>query len=426
MSFYELLYNEDFSVPEECVPKEYLRTICAEGFLAILIPKGETASGYLRRLCFNGLSERYGETEPKYTGRLEHELEVLDHAGLTEYFLIVHDLVCFAKQNDIDISPGRGALVGCLFSYCLGITEVDPVEYGLLFEKFINAKRVFSMVYASVVIDVEIGGYQKLRNYVAEKYGKGMPALLEALEIYISESRDISVIKDAVNLIRSHTGIAIGLSGLDLKDPAVYELFQSGDTDMIGSLLEEGMKEFLAAQKPQSMENLTAALALVRSGLEEKVEEYLKAKENPQAVSYEDVKLKPILEPTYGCLIFQEQIMEMLHVLGGFSYEQSDFSRRNMSKKKFAAIESDKKNFIRGNTEEGIPGCISMGISEEAAGRIFKMMEHSAVYTFNKSHAAAYALMAYRMAWLKYYYRQEFEEAVARNKDKQLIEWMWK
>lgn len=365
----------------------------------------------LAELCFDGLSVRYDGTVSKPRHRLEHELNVVNRLGLAGYFLMVHDLVRYARRNNIAVGLGKGALAGCLFSYCLGLTDVDPTEHGLLFERLLNTLRTEeSSSYMSVVMDVEIGGCKKLHDYVTERYGKRMPALRKSREICISESRELSVIKDTVRLIKERFGTEINIEDVDVKDDSVYELIRSDETEGIPYFQEDDIRAFVQRQKPQCLEDLMIALALIRPGLEEMTEEYLQNRIHGDSLMSEIPELRPILETTSGCVVFQEQIMEILHKLGGFTLEQSDLCRRNMAKNNVASIRNDRKNFIRGN-------------HEKTAKELFKKINRSAASTFNKSHAVACALMTYRMAWLKKYYGQEFNEATAMNIGKVPVEW---
>lgn len=402
--------------------KKYLKKLRDEGLMTVLVPGGYTAEDYLYKLCFDGLKKRYSDVTSVISARLNHEVNVINALGLSERFLIIYDLVNYARDNNILVGPGRGAIPGCLFSYCLGITEVDPIEYSLWFERFINYRVEPRLESMSVVIDIEIGGRQTVLDYALRKYGNEIPKILDYLEIYVSESRELSVIKDSMELVSSHYATEINLSKIDLKDDSVYEFIRTGDTMDVLCLEEDKVRGFIAEQTPRCMEDLMIALSLSRPGLFSEAEEYLNKRNDLFGVVYEIPELKPILRSTSGCVVFQEQIMDILHVLGGFSLEESDISRRSMCKKELVPIVKDRGRFVRGN--EWIPGCVSKGISEETADRLFTKMSDAAAYTFNKSHAAAYVLMVFRMAWLKKYYGSEFIEAINMNKDKEYIEWV--
>ena len=421
VSYSQMAENEDFRVPQEYSPLECLRRFCAE---ANLLTDDKSPYGLLSRLCFDGLFKRYKDVQPSHIGRLTNELEVIKDKGLVEYFLIVSDLISYARTNNIAVGPGRGAQPGCLFSYCLYLTDVDPIEYDLLFERLLNRSRPLDVL-PMVVTDVEPGGIHKIMEYASEKYGKGMPNFLESLEIYFSESKELSVIKDSLRNIEVAQGTVIDISEIDLNDCDTFDLIRSGDADDVFLLDEDDIKEFLRSQEPKSIEDLMAAFSLCRPGLEDRISKYFKLKNDPKGVSYEIPELESILSSTYGCVVYQEQIMLILQSLAGFSPEQSDFARRDMAKKMLSSIDIHKQNFVRGNPDEGISGCISNGISEETANLVFRIMERAACYAFNKSHATAYTLLTYRMAWLKTHYRSEFLMAVEANKDKECIVWSW-
>lgn len=493
-------------------------------------PEGYTNREYLRELCYNGLSERYDPVTPELTERLEYEMGVIESMGYVEYFLIVWDFINYAKENGIMVGPGRGSAAGSLVAYSLRITDIDPIKYSLIFERFLNPERV-SM--PDIDIDFCIERRGEVIEYVKRKYGKenvsqiitfgtmkakaairdvgralnltyaeadriakavpfdlkmtldraletspelkkmydedpkvakvvdmsraieGMPRhasthaagvvisklpLDEYVPLYMSDKgvatqfnmttieelgllkmdflglRNLTVIRDALELIRKNHGVEIDFAKMGYDDRAVYDMIASGNTEGVFQLESAGMTQFMKNLKPTCFEDIVAGIALYRPGPMDSIPKYIENKKNPEHISYVTPELAPILDVTYGCLIYQEQVMQIVRELAGYSYGRSDIVRRAMSKKKSDVMMEEKGYFIYGKEDENgnveIPGCVRNGISASAAETIFADMETFAQYAFNKSHAAAYAVVAYETGYLKKYYPVEFMAAL--------------
>ncbi len=491
------------------------------------IPGGYTSYEYLRELCFKGLSERYPGREEELKDRLEYELDTINTMGFVDYFLIVWDFINYGKTHDVAVGPGRGSAAGSIVSYCLKITDVEPIRYNLLFERFLNPERV---TMPDIDIDFEPVGRQKVIDYVVEKYGKekvvqivtfgtmgakgvirdvgramdlpysycdslakqvpnelnitlqkaldygqdlkktydgddqarklidmcmrleglprntsmhaaGVVICPEAADEYVPLSRgsdgtittqyvmttleelgllkmdflglrNLEVIKEASRLAGESEGRVIDMASIDYDDKEVFEYIGTGKTDGIFQLESGGMKSFMKELKPKSMEDIIAGISLYRPGPMDFIPQYIKGKNATNTITYDCPQLEPILKPTYGCIVYQEQVMQIVRDLGGYTLGRSDLVRRAMSKKKQSVMEKERKNFVYGNAEEGVPGCVSKGISESVANHIYDEMMDFAKYAFNKSHAAAYAVVAYQTAWLKHYYPVEFMAAL--------------
>ena len=493
-------------------------------------PEGYTNREYLRELCRKGLSERYDPVTPELTERLEYEMGVIESMGYVEYFLIVWDFINYAKENGIMVGPGRGSAAGSLVAYSLRITDIDPIKYSLIFERFLNPERV-SM--PDIDIDFCIERRGEVIEYVKKKYGKenvsqiitfgtmkakaairdvgralnltyaeadriakavpfdlkmtldraletspelkkmydedpkvakvvdmsraieGMPRhasthaagvvisklpLDEYVPLYMSDKgvatqfnmttieelgllkmdflglRNLTVIRDALELIRKNHGVEIDFAKMGYDDRAVYDMIASGNTEGVFQLESAGMTQFMKNLKPTCFEDIVAGIALYRPGPMDSIPKYIENKKNPEHISYVTPELAPILDVTYGCLIYQEQVMQIVRELAGYSYGRSDIVRRAMSKKKSDVMMEEKGYFIYGKEDENgnveIPGCVRNGISASAAEAIFADMETFAQYAFNKSHAAAYAVVAYETGYLKKYYPVEFMAAL--------------
>lgn len=499
------------------------------------VPEGYDSWTYLNKLCYDGLKERYGEDENAPAGdagqtlkeRLDYELNVIKTMGYVDYFLIVWDFINYAKQNGIMVGPGRGSAAGSIVSYSLKITNIDPIKYNLLFERFLNPERV-SM--PDIDIDFCFERRQEVIDYVSRKYGpekvvqivtfgtlaaKGvirdvgrvmdlpyayvdslakmipnelnitidralqinpelrkmyetdgqvkelidMSKRLEGLPRHTSMHaagvvicsrpaeelvplsrgadgsittqftmttieelgllkmdflglRTLTVIRDAVKLIEKSKGIHIDIDNIDYDDKKVFASLATGKTDGVFQLESGGMKNFMKELKPENLEDIIAGISLYRPGPMDFIPKYIKGKSSSGPISYACPQLEPILAPTYGCIVYQEQVMQIVRDLGGYTLGRSDLVRRAMSKKKQAVMEKERANFIYGNEEEGVPGCAANGIPESVASRIYDDMMDFAKYAFNKSHAACYAVVAYQTAYLKYYYPVEFMAAL--------------
>lgn len=497
-------------------------------------PEGMTNKDYLRNLCYEGLERRYGsealQDGSKYRDRLESELEVIEKMGYVEYFLIVWDFIHYAKSNDIPVGPGRGSAAGSIVAYSLAITEIEPIKYNLIFERFLNPERV-SM--PDIDVDFCIDRRQEVIDYVVQKYGKdkvsqiitfgtlkakaavrdvgralnasyaeadsiakaipaelgmtiskaldinrdlraryeteplvknildmsmaveGMPRhssthaagiviskmpLDEYVPLYMSDKgiatqfnmttieelgllkmdflglRNLTMINEAIQLIKENHGVEIDFSKMDYDDPAVYEMISKGNTQGIFQLESAGMTEFMKNLNPSCFEDIVAGISLYRPGPMDSIPKYIENKKNPEKVKYVDPHLEPILNVTYGCMVYQEQVMQIVRELGGYSFGRSDLVRRAMSKKKMSVMLEEKKYFIHGkDNSDGTPaiaGCVANGIPERAAEAIFDDMVSFAEYAFNKSHAAAYAVVSYETAYLKAHYPVEFMAAL--------------
>ena len=490
------------------------------------VPEGFTAWEYLQKLCLEGFAKRYPDQPEELRERLLYELNTIHTMGYVDYFLIVWDFIHYAKSRSIMVGPGRGSAAGSIVSYCLEITDIDPIRYQLLFERFLNPERV-SM--PDIDVDFCYERRQEVIDYVVEKYGKdcvaqivtfgtlaargvirdvgrvldlpyakcdaiakmipqelnitidkaltmnpelrrqyeedeevhhlidmsrrleGLPrhTSMHAAGVVISEHptveyvplsrgsdgavttqyimttleelgllkmdflglRTLTVIRDALRLIEKR-GIKIDLNQIDYNDRAVLDYIGTGKTEGVFQLESAGMKSFMKELKPQNLEDIIAGISLYRPGPMDFIPRYLKGKNDPDHITYECDALIPILQPTYGCIVYQEQVMQIVRDLGGYSLGRSDLVRRAMSKKKMKVMEKERRNFIYGNPEEGVCGCIANGISEKTAETIYNEMMDFAKYAFNKSHAAAYAVVSYQTAWLKYYYPTEFMAAL--------------
>ena len=491
------------------------------------VPEGYDSWSYLNKLCFDGLAERYPDDDGKLADKLHYELGVIQKMGYVDYFLIVWDFINWAKSHDIPVGPGRGSAAGSIVSYCLHITNIDPIRYNLLFERFLNPERV-SM--PDIDIDLCYERRQEVIEYVERKYGKDkvvqivtfgtlaakgvirdvarvldMPynfadsiskmvpnelnmTLNRALELnpelrnlyeqneqvhYLIDMckkleglprhtsmhaagvvicqkpadefvplsrgsdgaittqftmttieelgllkmdflglRTLTVIKNAVRNVEKTHGIVIDVDKIDYDDKKVLASLGTGKTDGVFQLESQGMKNFMKELKPQNLEDVIAGISLYRPGPMDFIPSYIKGKNNPDLVTYETPQLEPILAPTYGCIVYQEQVMQIVRDLGGYTMGRSDLVRRAMSKKKAYVMEKERANFVHGNAEEGVPGCEANGIAPEIAEHIYGTMMDFAKYAFNKSHAACYAVVAYQTAYLKYYYPVEFMAAL--------------
>jgi len=499
------------------------------------VPEGfSSAKEFLVHICDEGFKEKY-ENNLEYTDEdrkqiyadMEYELGIIEKMGFVEYILIVWDYINWCRNHDCWVGPGRGSAAGSRVCYCTGITNVDPVKYNLLFERFLNPERV-SM--PDIDVDFEYAERYRAIEYVTEKYGKDsvtqittfgtmaargvikavgkaldfpyadmdklakmvpmelnitidkalqmnpelrsvyegdramhdlidMAKKLEGLPNHVSVHaagvviypgvasdyvplgrasdgtptaeynmvqleelgllkmdflglRTLTVLKDAVKNIKKSKGIDVDIDHIDFNDKAVLDFIGTGKTEGVFQLESGGMQNFMRELRPQSFEDIVAGISLYRPGPMDFIPDYIRGKNNQESITYVTPELESILEPTYGCIVYQEQVMQIVQKLAGYTMGQADNIRRAMSKKKQYVIDAERKNFVYGNEEQGIKGCVANGISEKAANSIYDSMVDFAKYAFNKSHAAAYAVISVQTAWLKYYYPVEFMAAL--------------
>ncbi len=494
------------------------------------IPSGYTNESYLKELCDKGLLNRYGQLSDKIKARYDYELKTIIQMGYVDYFLIVWDFIKFARDNNIMVGPGRGSAAGSIISYALNIIDIDPLKYGLLFERFLNPERV-SM--PDIDIDFCYERREEVIQYVIQKYGsdrvaqiatfgtmaargairdvgrainmpygevdyiakqvptelgitiqralqisktlhqeyeknpevkqlidfamavEGLPrhtsthaagvviskepitnyspllknndvittqfTMLELEELGLLKMdflglRTLTVIRDAIDLIKENYDKEIDFSQISMDDKQVLDLFARAETLGIFQFESPGMRAFLKELKANKFEDLIAANSLFRPGPMNQIPTFVLCKHDSTKISYLHKSLEPILDVTYGCIVYQEQVMEIVRKLGGYSFGRADLVRRAMGKKKMDIMEKERKNFIYGQTDEKgnviLSGAIRNGVEEKIASQIFDLMIDFANYAFNKSHSAAYAVIAYRTAWLKVYYPLEFMAAL--------------
>ena len=491
------------------------------------VPDGYDSWGYLNHLCDEGFALRYPDDDGTLRARLDYELGTIKSMGYVDYFLIVWDFINFAKSHGIAVGPGRGSAAGSIVAYCLKITDIDPIRYQLLFERFLNPERV-SM--PDIDVDFCYERRQEVIDYVVEKYGKdqvaqivtfgtlaargvirdvgrvmdlpynlcdqvskmvpaelnitldlalqknpelktlyesdeqvkklidmskrleGLPrhTSMHAAGVVISRTsideyvplsrgadgtivtqftmttleelgllkmdflglRTLTVIQDAVKMIEKDYGVKLDLEHIDYDDKKVMDSLGTGKNEGVFQLESGGFKTFMKELKPTTLEDIIAGISLYRPGPMDFIPKYLKGKNDPESITYTCPQLEPILKPTYGCIVYQEQVMQIVRDLAGYTLGRSDLVRRAMSKKKAAVMAKERQNFVYGNAEEGVKGCIANGIDEKTANQIYDDMTDFAKYAFNKSHAAAYAVVAYQTAFLKFYYPKEFMAAL--------------
>ena len=499
------------------------------------VPEGYDSWTYLNKLCYEGLDRRYGDRAQELKPRLEYELDVIKNMGYVDYFLIVWDFINYARTHGIPVGPGRGSAAGALVSYTTGITNIDPIKYSLVFERFLNPERV-SM--PDIDIDFCFERRSEVIDYVVRKYGKDcvtqivtfgtlkargvirdvgrvmdlpygyvdsvakmiptdlgvtldkalsmnpeLKALYEAddqvrnlidvartleglprntgmhaagvviagkpMDEYVPLSRGgdgtivtqfvmttieelgllkmdflglrtLTVINDAVKLVEKNYGKKLNMDEIDYNDQAVMDMISAGKCEGVFQLESTGMKNFMKELKPHSIEDVIAGISLYRPGPMDFIPDYIKGKNSGEEITYDCPQLEPILAPTYGCIVYQEQVMQIVQQLAGYSLGGADEIRRAMSKKKQYVIEENREIFVNGGQIENhitgkitkIPGCVANGISAEVANKIYDHMVDFAKYAFNKSHAAAYAVVAIQTAYLKRYYPLEFMAAL--------------
>ena len=492
-------------------------------------PEFATHYDYFKKICDDGIKERYGENpSQEILDRAEYELKIISQMGYVDYYLIVWDYIKYAKSVGISVGPGRGSGAGSILAYAIGITDIDPMKYNLLFERFLNPERI-SMPDFDVDFDYERRG--EVIEYVERKYGKdhvsqiitfgtmsarmvirdvgraldmpyaecdklakmipnelhitikkameqnkelrdlyeqddeihkmldiamsleGMPrqASTHACGVVITKEpvdtyvplyvrdgqistqfimttleelgllkmdflglRTLTVIQDAIDLVKENRDIDVEFDK-DMNDPNVYKLWQNGESAGIFQFESQGMTNFMKELKPDCLEDIIAGVSLYRPGPMDQIPRYIKNKKDPEHAEYTHPSLIPILKVTYGCMVYQEQVMQIVRDLAGYSLGRADLVRRAMGKKKLDVMAKEREIFIHGQTDENgniiVPGCVRNGIDEESANKIFDEMAEFAKYAFNKSHAACYAVVAYRTAYLKAYYPAEFMAA---------------
>ena len=490
----------------------------------------ETHYDYLKKLSYDGLHKRYGDNLSKeIIDRAEYELGIINSMGFVDYFLIVWDYINFAKIHDIPVGPGRGSGAGSVIAYAIEITDIDPLKYGLIFERFLNPERI-SMPDFDVDFDYE--KRQDVIDYVSQKYGhdnvsqiitfgtmsarmvirdvarvldfsyaeadklakmipndlhitikkalevnkelndvyendgrvkelldiamalEGLPrqASTHACGIIIAKEpvvnyvplyarddiistqyimttleelgllkmdflglRTLTVIRDCKELVKKNRGIDVEFDK-EMNDPAVFKKWQDGESVGIFQFESQGMTNFMKELKPDCLEDIIAGVSLYRPGPMDQIPRYIANKKDMEHAVYTHDSLKPILAVTYGCMVYQEQVMKIVTDLAGYSLGRSDLVRRAMGKKKLDVMAKEREIFVHGKVDENgnveIPGCVRNGIDEVSANKIFDEMSEFAKYAFNKSHAACYAVVAYQTAYLKTYYPAEFMAAM--------------
>ena len=490
------------------------------------VPDGMTSWEYLNKLCWEGLEKHYGAPSRELKERLRYELDTIRNMGYVDYFLIVWDFIKYAKDHGIAVGPGRGSAAGSIVSYCLEITNIDPIRYQLLFERFLNPERV---TMPDIDVDFCFERRQEVIDYVVRKYGKdrvvqivtfgtlaargvirdvgrvmdlpyafvdsiakmipqelnitidkalqmnselrktyendpqvkllidmckrleGLPrhSSMHAAGVVIGQReiddfvplsrasdgsittqftmttleelgllkmdflglRTLTVIQNAVQLAKSKNP-ELDMDQIDYNDKQVLSYIGTGKTDGIFQLESGGMKGFMKELKPNSLEDIIAGISLYRPGPMDFIPQYIRGKNDTGSITYDCPQLEPILAPTYGCIVYQEQVMQIVRDLAGYTLGRSDLLRRAMSKKKGDVMQKERQIFVYGDEENGVPGCIKNGIDEKTANKIYDEMIDFAKYAFNKSHAAAYAVVSYQTAYLKYYYPVEYMAAL--------------
>ena len=495
-----------------------------------IVPEGYTSNSYLKYICEIGLERKYEKVDKELIDRMDFELSIIEKMGYADYFLIVWDYVRFAKEHNIMVGPGRGSGAGSIVAYAIDITDIDPIRYNLIFERFLNPERI-SM--PDFDIDFCYERRQEVIDYVISKYGKervaqiitfgtmaaraairdvgralnipygevdivaknipmeigmtidkalnvnnilkneyenneeikelidlaraleGIPrhASTHAAGVVISKIdiadyvplqmnenvittqfpmgtleelgllkmdflglRTLTVIRDTLDIIKEQGLPVPDISKIDYEDENVYKMISNGETYGVFQLESTGMTQFIKELKPSTMEDIIAGVSLFRPGPMDQIPRYIKNKKNPDRIVYLHDKLKKILAVTYGCVVYQEQVMQVFRELAGYSLGRSDLVRRAMSKKKADVMAKEKEIFINGIKDNNgniiVPGCIRNGIDKGTAEKIYDDMSEFAKYGFNKSHAAAYAVIAYQTAWLKYHYKVQFTAAL--------------
>ena len=492
------------------------------------LPPGYDSPTYLRKLCDEGFARRYGGTKPEYRKQLEYELAMIEKMGFTDYFLIVSDFVNYARKAGIPVGPGRGSAAGSMVAYCLHITDIDPMQYQLYFERFLNPERVsmpdidmdfgdtrrgevvdyvrrkygddhvaqivtfgtmaargairdvgraLNMTYADVdvvaklvpsgpgALHITLDDALKLSKQLSDLYEsdervkrlidmaralEGMPrhasthaagVVITRLPVYEyvplarnDESivcqynmitleelgllkmdflglRNLTVLDDAVKMVHRHTP-DFDLEKIPMDDPEVFRMLTEGRTSGVFQMESTGMTGVCLGLKPQSIEDITAIIALYRPGPMESIPRFIACKHDPKLVTYKHPSLKPILSGTYGCIVYQEQVIKIFQELAGYSLGQADMVRRAMSKKKAKDVEREREAFLHGDAARNIKGCVANGIPEKTAQAIYDEIYDFANYAFNKAHAVSYAVVAYQTAYFKCHYTREYMAAL--------------
>ncbi len=489
-------------------------------------PEFETHYDFFKKICDDGIKKRYGENpSQEIINRAEYEMGIIKKMGYVDYFLIVWDFIHYAKSHGIPVGPGRGSGAGSIIAYAMEITDIDPIKYGLLFERFLNPERIsmpdfdvdfcyehrqdvidyvsnkyghdhvsqiitFGTMAAKMVIrdvarvlDFPYAEADKLAKMIPNELHISIPKSIEqnkelkdlyendeqihklldiamALEgmprqasthacgvvitkepvdtyvpLYVRDNqistqyimttleelgllkmdflglRTLTVIQDTINLVKQTRGIDVKFDE-EMADPKVYKLWQDGNSSGIFQFESQGMTNFMKELKPDCLEDLIAGVSLYRPGPMDQIPRYVKGKLNPGHNEYTHPALEPILNVTYGCMVYQEQVMQIVRDLAGYSLGRADLVRRAMGKKKLDVMAKEREVFINGQVDENgnviVPGCVRNGIDAKSADKIFDEMAEFAKYAFNKSHAACYAVVAYRTAYLKAYYPAEF------------------
>ena len=492
------------------------------------LPPGYDSPTYLRKLCDEGFAQRYGDEKPDYRQQLEYELAMIEKMGFTDYFLIVSDFVRYAREAGIPVGPGRGSAAGSMVAYCLHITDIDPMQYQLYFERFLNPERVsmpdidmdfgdtrrgevveyvrrkygddhvaqivtfgtmaargairdvgraLNMTYAEVdvvaklvpsgpgALHITLDDALRLSKQLSDLYEsdervkklidtakalEGMPrhasthaagVVITRLPVYEyvplarnDESivcqynmitleelgllkmdflglRNLTVLADAVKMVRRYEP-DFDLEKIPMDDPEVFQMLTEGRTSGVFQMESTGMTGVCLGLKPQSIEDITAIIALYRPGPMESIPRFIACKHDPKLVTYKHPSLKPILSGTYGCIVYQEQVIKIFQELAGYSLGQADMVRRAMSKKKAKDVEREREAFLHGDAARNIRGCVANGIPEATAQAIYDEIYDFANYAFNKAHAVSYAVVAYQTAYFKCHYTKEYMAAL--------------
>ena len=492
------------------------------------LPPGYDSPTYLRKLCDEGFTKRYGAEKAEYRRQLEYELDMIEKMGFTDYFLIVSDFVRYAREAGIPVGPGRGSAAGSMVAYCLHITDIDPMQYQLYFERFLNPERVsmpdidmdfgdtrrgevveyvrrkygddhvaqivtfgtmaargairdvgraLNMTYAEVdvvaklvpsgpgALHITLDDALKLSRQLSDLYEtdervrklidtakalEGMPrhasthaagVVITRLPVYEyvplarnDESivcqynmitleelgllkmdflglRNLTVLDDAVKMVRRYQP-DFDIEKIPMDDPEVFRMLTEGRTSGVFQMESTGMTGVCLGLKPQSIEDITAIIALYRPGPMESIPRFIASKHDPKLVSYKHPKLEPILSGTYGCIVYQEQVIKIFQELAGYSLGQADMVRRAMSKKKAKDVEREREAFLHGDESRQIKGCVANGIPEATAQAIYDEIYDFANYAFNKAHAVSYAVVAYQTAYFKCHYTKEYMAAL--------------